>query len=765
MEPHSDMEIAHHMLLFGCSGEPNILGRNNVWECQSHGACKREQETVLYGWGRNAPKLVLPEGVGFSLGGDVGLKNLVLQVHYLSVRPPEDHSGVTLTLKTEPSKYSTGMITYARMFQIPPHEDSYLINNTCCYSGFESITTMAFRVHTHTLGRSVYMTRMSGKFPGNGVRIAERSPQLPQGFVPVEEEKIIRPGENLRVTCDFNSTSVNHTVTAGPTHNHEMCNMYMMTYSEVPHFLYCAGDFGVVELDGTGGMPSTSTFIQESEVLGAWQPPKLGEQVAGVSRGPDGSIWALHRGPRVWGVKTFGRDFQMVDKTPIEVDVVIQLEPDTGKMLRTWGRDLFYMPHMITADYEGNVWVADAGMHQVLKFTSDGDWLMSVGTALEPGSDDLHLCQPTQVVPLNDGGFLVSDGYCNQRVLKYSKEGKVIGIAQDPTFMVVHSLLVDECHDYIYAANREAGKILVFGLSDMLKKGTVDLSRDGKVFSLTLGPYGTILVMVGLWEEGSKLWVYQIGWDEIFRKERWEVAGVQNPHDFVMAAAPMEVTGAGARLLSIYVAETRPSLSELKKFILVPEGLTPEKKALTNTTAVPSSTEGTDAPLEEQVPQQPAAEPEHFSDFSDPFLDGLITGDEKADDSPRDEVYDAPPVQESEELSENRAPEEDVENVGEDTDGEGEDTINSVDGDAIMDGHLAIEANVRAHNPAMDDNILGHQVPTWVPPDVEDNRPSWAFGALLRLVYVAGPVAALALLAGFMWRRNGRNLRYHRVPA
>ncbi|CAD7700757.1 unnamed protein product, partial [Ostreobium quekettii] len=123
VEPHTEMKIAHHMLLFGCHGEPNNpqdVERDGVWECHHVTACKGEQEAVLYGWGRNAPKLELPDGVGFSVGGEGGLNHLVLQVHYLQVRPPDDHSGVSLTLSTEAYKYSAGMMAYAINFKVPP---------------------------------------------------------------------------------------------------------------------------------------------------------------------------------------------------------------------------------------------------------------------------------------------------------------------------------------------------------------------------------------------------------------------------------------------------------------------------------------------------------------------------------------------------------------------------------------------------------------------------------------------------------------------
>lgn len=36
-----------------------------------------------------------------------------------------------------------------------------------------------------------------------------------------------------------------------------------------------------------------------------------------------------------------------------------------GAVLSAFGAGLFLMPHMITTDREGNLWVTDVGLHQV----------------------------------------------------------------------------------------------------------------------------------------------------------------------------------------------------------------------------------------------------------------------------------------------------------------------------------------------------------------------------------------------------------------
>ena len=55
------------------------------------------------------------------------------QVHYLKVRPPDDHSGVTLLLKPHAVPYAAGLVSFASWFTIPPGKKSHPIVNTCCY--------------------------------------------------------------------------------------------------------------------------------------------------------------------------------------------------------------------------------------------------------------------------------------------------------------------------------------------------------------------------------------------------------------------------------------------------------------------------------------------------------------------------------------------------------------------------------------------------------------------------------------------------------
>ena len=61
---------------------------------------------VIYAWARDAPRLQLPEGVGFKVGGKSPIQYLVLQVHYATIDAfkdgKTDDSGVHLQYTERP---------------------------------------------------------------------------------------------------------------------------------------------------------------------------------------------------------------------------------------------------------------------------------------------------------------------------------------------------------------------------------------------------------------------------------------------------------------------------------------------------------------------------------------------------------------------------------------------------------------------------------------------------------------------------------------
>ncbi|KAK2563008.1 Peptidyl-glycine alpha-amidating monooxygenase [Acropora cervicornis] len=98
-------------------------------------------------------------------------------------------------------------------------------------------------------------------------------------------------------------------------------------------------------------------------------------------------------------------------KESIPEATVLTLDSKTGKIMNSWGQNMFFMPHGLTIDSEGNTWLTDVAMHQVFKFpTGRTESSLTLGVRFQPGSDVEHFCKPTDVAVDSSGFFYVSDG-------------------------------------------------------------------------------------------------------------------------------------------------------------------------------------------------------------------------------------------------------------------------------------------------------------------------------------------------------------------
>ena len=72
------------------------------------------------------------------------------------------------------------------------------------------------------------------------------------------------------------------------------------------------------------------------------------------------------------------------------------LDAKTGSILDSTGSDIFYMPHGMTIDRNGNMWITDVALHQVFKFMPNHEYpTITLGHRFEPGTSKGHLCKPT----------------------------------------------------------------------------------------------------------------------------------------------------------------------------------------------------------------------------------------------------------------------------------------------------------------------------------------------------------------------------------
>ena len=175
---------------------------------------------------------------------------------------------------------------------------------------------------------------------------------------------------------------------------------------------------------------------------------KLGA-CSGVAVNSEGKVYLLHRG-----------------KQPI-----ICLDPD-GKFLGSWGDDTIDTAHALRIDGDDNIWVTDIGNHQVLKFSPAGKLLMALGKAGAAGDSIDEFNKPTDVAFGPQGEIYVSDGYGNNRIMKFTPSGGFLtqwGEAGDGRgqFNLPHTAVVDR-NGRIVVGDRENNRVQVFESSGKL---------------------------------------------------------------------------------------------------------------------------------------------------------------------------------------------------------------------------------------------------------------------------------------------------------
>jgi NHL repeat len=174
-------------------------------------------------------------------------------------------------------------------------------------------------------------------------------------------------------------------------------------------------------------------------------------QVISVEPDAKGNIWVFHRSD----------------------PAVLEFDP-SGKLLKSFAKDMFVQAHGLFVDSEGNVWVTDAQGkpgkgHQVFKFSPDGKVLMTLGKAGVTGTGPDTFNSPSDVVIGNNGDIFVADGHgdnTNARIVKFSKDGKFIKAwgkkGSGPSeFDTPHSIALDS-RGRLFVADRGNSRIQIF---------------------------------------------------------------------------------------------------------------------------------------------------------------------------------------------------------------------------------------------------------------------------------------------------------------
>ena len=167
------------------------------------------------------------------------------------------------------------------------------------------------------------------------------------------------------------------------------------------------------------------------------------------------------------------------------------MDPD-GNVVTSFGSGLMMWPHGMHVDEEGNVWIADArsarpneleqfpsaaGLgHQVIKFSPEGEVLLTIGVGGEAGDPPTHLTEPNDVITGPNGDIYVAESHSGQnrgagpdtpaRINRYSADGTFIMSwgtwgAEPGQFKTPHALAWDS-QGRLFVSDRGNNRIQIF---------------------------------------------------------------------------------------------------------------------------------------------------------------------------------------------------------------------------------------------------------------------------------------------------------------
>lgn len=193
---------------------------------------------------------------------------------------------------------------------------------------------------------------------------------------------------------------------------------------------------------------------------------------------------------------------------------VLVFDPD-GNLYAQWTRNNGTPAdaHLIYIGQDDGVYLADRDAHQILKYTTEGELVMSLGVRdraelQEPFNHPADMCVAPAGSPVA-GDLFVADGYGNSRVHRFSNSGDHISSFGEPgggpgQFRVPHSVRVST-DGRVYVADRENNRVQILTpegafieeWTDFKKPMGVHIDATGTVYVTDQVPRLSILTSDG----------------------------------------------------------------------------------------------------------------------------------------------------------------------------------------------------------------------------------------------------------------------------
>ena len=238
----------------------------------------------------------------------------------------------------------------------------------------------------------------------------------------------------------------------------------------------------------------TSGTLPEWEVDPTWPPTLPNDWILGDIRGlfvdENDHLWVVHMPSSLTRQEIGAAQDPPIADCCFSAPPVLELDPE-GNVLQAWGGPgegyhWFDQEHGIYIDHNGFVWLGTSNGFHVMKFTKDGNHVLTIGEpGVNKGSDDpTHLGGPANFfVEPSTNELFIADGYRNRRVVvfdaatgEYRRHWGAYGKPPDDTYRyeypvrpddppqqysTVHGI-VGSKDGLVYVSDRRGNRIQVF---------------------------------------------------------------------------------------------------------------------------------------------------------------------------------------------------------------------------------------------------------------------------------------------------------------
>ncbi|XP_069138139.1 tyramine beta-hydroxylase-like [Argopecten irradians] len=234
-----NQHVMHHIVIFGCAKQVDSLVHplNTQYDClDSMGEHECKEQIAL--WTIGLAGMCHNEQAGFRIGAG-GYKYGTMEIHWSNPGLRDDYmdsSGMVLYYTAVLRPFNLGnLLTGDNNFNIPPGKSKFVINSKCSSMCSAKIMTSSIFVvagynHMHELGTAVTLSHKSSdnveRFLTHDPNYSYANPVVHIFDPPVE----VKPGDELRTTCTFDSSNKRSVTHQGDGASDEMCNSYVIYY-------------------------------------------------------------------------------------------------------------------------------------------------------------------------------------------------------------------------------------------------------------------------------------------------------------------------------------------------------------------------------------------------------------------------------------------------------------------------------------------------------------------------------------------------------